>query len=133
MNLTIDFWSLAGFLLSILASFVGMARWLASEYDRRQELRFADFRAHVEEADLAITKSLARHLDEEARASARVGDHAERISRLEEAVRRMPSHDDIKAIHARLDTLATKTDTMQGQIPGLVDNVRLILNILKRG
>jgi phage shock protein A len=62
-----------------------------------------------------------------------LASHAERLARIEEAVRRSPSHEDLKGVHTRLDGIATKTDTMQGQLPGLIDNVRLILNILKKG
>jgi len=128
MTVSIDFWALVGFAASLIAAFVGMARWLASEYDRRQELRFSDFRLQVETADAGLSKALARHLEEEARVTLRIVDHGERLSRLEEAVRRMPSHDDFKRVYGRLDVLAEKTDRMQGQLPGITDTLRAILH-----
>lgn len=128
MTVSIDFWALVGFAASLIAAFVGMARWLASEYDRRQELRFADFRQQVETADAGLSKSLARHLEEEARVIGRIVDHGERLSRVEEAIRRMPGHDDLKRVYTQLGALAEKVDRMQGQIPGIADTLRTLLN-----
>lgn len=134
--LQIDFWQLVGMIVGVMGAViggvVGLARWLANEYDRRQETRFADFKASCEVADRRQADTLTRHMQEGAVDVGRIADHAERLARLEEAIRRVPSHDDLKGVHGRLDTIASKTDIMQGQLPGLIDNVRMILNILKK-
>ncbi|MFZ4537834.1 hypothetical protein [Propionivibrio sp.] len=136
MNLQIDFWQLvgmlAGTLAAIVSSVIALGRWLAAEYDRRQELRFTEFRSAAETSDKSTLDIMRRHVDQESRDRSTLANHAERLARLEEAVRRSPSHEDLKGVHTRLDGIATKTDTMQGQLPGLIDNVRLILNILKK-
>lgn len=136
MNLQVDFWQLIGLLggvlATVLSSVIGVARWLASEYDSKQQLRFSEFKAAAEAADKSAAEILRRHMQDGAQELDRIAGHAERLARLEEAIRRSPSHEDLKGVHARLDGIASKTDTMQGQLPGLIDNVRLILNILKK-
>jgi hypothetical protein len=136
MALQIDFWQLVGVAIAIMTAVfggvVGLARWLASEYDRRQEARFADFKQSCEVTDRRQSDTLARHMQENLADVVRIADHAERLARLEEAIRRVPSHDDIKGVHGRLDGIASKTDVMQGQLPGLIDSVRMILNILQK-
>lgn len=136
MSLQIDFWQLVGMLTGVMAAVfggvIGLARWLASEYDSRQETRFADFKAAVETADRRQADTLSRHMQDGIADVGRIADHAERLARLEEAIRRVPSHDDLKGVHGRLDGIASKADIMQGQLPGLIDNVRMILNILKK-
>lgn len=136
MSLQIDFWQLVGMLggvmAAVFAGVVALARWLADEYDRRQETRFADFMASCEVADRRQADALSRHMQDGVADVGRIADHAERLARLEEGLRRVPSHDDLKGVHGRLDGIASKTDIMQGQLPGLIDNVRMILNILKK-
>ena len=136
MNLNIDFWQLVGMLAGMLATVIGsvisLGRWLASEYDRRQEMRFAEFKAAVEASDRSGIEMLRNHISDEKKELARIASHAERIARLEESLRCAPSHADLKSVQVRLDSIASKTDTMQGQLPGLIDNVRLILTILKK-
>lgn len=132
MSLQIDFWQLVGMLggvmATVFAGVVGLARWLAAEYDNRQEARFADFKASCEVADRRQADTLSRHMADGAVDVGRIADHAERLARIEEAIRRSPSHDDLKGVYQRLNDIASKTDTINGQLQWIVDNVRMILN-----
>lgn len=132
MSLQIDFWQLVGMLggvmATVFAGVVGLARWLAAEYDSRQETRFADFKASCEVTDRRHADTLSRHMQDGVADVGRIADHAERLARLEEAVRRSPSHDDLKGVYQRLNDIASKTDTINGQLQWIVDNVRMILS-----
>ncbi len=131
MNLQIDFWQLVGMLggvmATVFAGVIGLARWLANEYDRRQEMRFAQFKAEADAANRAHTEALGRHMQDGAAEIARIAEHAERLARIEEAVQRGPSHEDLKGVYLRLNDIASKTDTMQGQLQWIVDSVRMII------
>jgi hypothetical protein len=135
MILQIEFWQLAGMLgglgVAIISCVIVLARWLAAEYDRRQGQRLDMFEEAAKLAAVAHTEALGKHVQEGAQEVARISGHAERIARLEEAIQRSPSHDDLRGVYVRLNDISSKTDTMQGQLPGLIDNVRMILHILK--
>ncbi len=132
MTLQIDFWQLVvllvGIMTAVLGGVIGLARWLATEYDSRQQMRFAEFKAAAEVANRNHSLELARHMQTGEMELARIAEHAERLARIEEAVRRGPSHEDLKNVYSRLNQIATKTDTMHGQLQWIVDNVRMILN-----
>ncbi len=131
MNLQIDFWQLVGMLSGVMATVfagvIGLARWLASEYDSRQEMRFAQFKASADAANRAHTDTLSKHMQDGALEIARISEHAERLARIEEAVQRSPSHEDLKGLYNRLNDIASKSDTMQGQLQWIVDSVRMMI------
>ena len=131
MTLQIDFWQLVGMLggvmATVFAGVIGLARWLANEYDRRQEMRFAQFKTEADAANRAHTEALAKHMTDGAAEIARIAEHAERLARIEEAVQRSPSHADLQNVYLRLNDIASKTDTMQGQLQWIVDSVRMII------
>lgn len=60
--------------------------------------------------------------------------HAERISRLEVVSEKAPTHADLATVYEKLNRVAESNSRMEGQLDGVADTLRLILNrIAERG
>lgn len=60
--------------------------------------------------------------------------HAERISRLEVIAEKAPTHADLATVYEKLNRVAESNSRMEGQLDGVADTLRLILNrIAERG
>lgn len=60
--------------------------------------------------------------------------HAERISRLEVISEKAPTHADLAAVYEKLNRVVESSSRMEGQLGGVADSLRLILNrIAERG
>ena len=58
----------------------------------------------------------------------RISDHSSRIARLEGVVSKAPSHDDLSKLYDKQNESARTLATVQGEVKGQGDTLRLILN-----
>lgn len=132
MNLQIDFWQLVGMLggtlTAVVAGVIGLARWLANEYDRRQEMRFADFKASSEAAAQAHAEALHRHMQEGAQDIGRISVNAERLSKVEASLGGHPTHKDIADMYDSINTLAGTVNQLVGETRLQSDLMRMLIN-----
>ena len=73
-----------------------------------------------------VTNARIDRLEEDV--DGRIDAHADAIARLEQDVRHGPSPEDVKRIHARIDTIDQRLSRMEGEFRGQSDTLRLILN-----
>lgn len=59
--------------------------------------------------------------------------HADRLARLEQDVRHGPTHDDLKRIHSRIDTISGDIKTLGGEFQGANRTLSLIHEFLLNG
>ncbi|GAB6040143.1 hypothetical protein [Endothiovibrio diazotrophicus] len=71
-----------------------------------------------------VTTNRIQQLESEV--DTRLDEHAERLSRVEEAVRQGPSHDDIGRVHHRLDLLSGELKQLIGEFKGTHETLRQI-------
>lgn len=139
MNLQIDFWQLAGMVGAVLAvvfsGVIGLARWLAGEYDARQEMRFTDFRAASQASSQAQSDALHQHMQTSAPDSERLSDHAERLSDHAERISKMeaemvghPTHRDLAALYESINKLAMTVNQLVGESRTQSDLMRMLIN-----
>lgn len=64
----------------------------------------------------------------------RLDDHASRLAGLESAVRRMPTHADLAALHEKVNSVAITSAAIAGEVRSISDTLRLIVSrITERG
>lgn len=89
------------------------------------------FYAHLVSKNKATDDRVA---DLEAQIAADKQAHAERISRLEVICEKAPTHADLAAVYEKLNRVVESSSRMEGQLGGVADTLRLILNrIAERG
>ena len=57
-----------------------------------------------------------------------IARHAERMARLESHYANAPTHADLGKVHDKLNRVAESNSRMEGQLGGMADSLRLILN-----
>lgn len=93
--------------LNMLATFgVGIYVWISTQ-DKVTNQRISDLEEKVD---------------------GRIDSYAERIARVEQDLRHVPSHDDIKRIHSRIDAVDQRLSRIEGEFKSQADLLRLILN-----
>jgi predicted nucleic acid-binding Zn-ribbon protein len=65
--------------------------------------------------------------------SQRIGQHGERLSRIEADLDNSIQHSDITAVHRRVDELMTQSNQMAGQLKEISDSLKQISGIMMRG
>ena len=60
----------------------------------------------------------------------RLDDYGERLARLEQDARHAPSHDDLKRVHQRLDTVSGELKQLNGEFAGARRTLELIHEFL---
>lgn len=89
------------------------------------------FYAHLVSKNKATDDRVA---ELEAQIAAGKQAHAERISRLEVICEKAPTHADLAAVYEKLNRVVESSSRMEGQLGGVADSLRLILNrIAERG
>lgn len=61
----------------------------------------------------------------------RVDGHADRLVRVEEALKRAPSHDDLQLIHERISKGNDLTHAVQAQVAGVAGTMEVVLRKLE--
>lgn len=152
MTIQVEFWHLVGLLTGFFGFVFGAARILGGQIDRRLEERFKaqnDARA----ADMERYKDmLAAHTDDETRRieqgreidrsfdayrraqESRVVDLSDRVARVEQVCANTVTHSDLAKLHERINGVGREMSTVAGEMKGMNDTLRLILNrIAERG
>lgn len=132
MNLQIEFWQLlsmvGGLLLSVIGCVIGMARWLANEYDKRQAQRMAAFEEAARVAALTHAEALRQHVAESETDLSRIAEHAEKLSRLEAEIGGHPTHKDVAVLYESINKLAATVNQLVGETRLQSDLMRMLIN-----
>lgn len=152
MTIQVEFWHLVGLLIGFFGFVFAAARLLGGQIDRRLEERFkAQDKARAD--DMQRYKDLLdAHSDEEARRAdqgrevdrsfdayrraqeTRVVDISDRVARVEQALSNVVNHNDLAKLHERINGVGREMSTVAGEMKGMNDTLRLILNrIAERG
>ena len=83
------------------------------------------FYVHLTSKNKAVTDRLDTL---EADIKADISDHAERMARLESHYANAPTHADLSKLYDKLNRVAESNSRMEGQLGGMNDSLRLILN-----
>ena len=145
----IDLWAFLGGVASVLVTLIGAgityAKWQNGKYEASLDRRFETLEeARVEggkhwDVRFAAIESGVRTANErshgmERELDTRLDEHAARIAQLEVRTAGMPSHSDLAEIRDKLTQTATEVAGLAGDVRGIGDNVRLILNrVAERG
>lgn len=62
----------------------------------------------------------------------RISDHDKRLERVEERSKHMPTHDDLKQLHEKVNSVSSDFSTVKGQISGIDKNVTIIQEYLMK-
>lgn len=132
MTLQIEFWQLvsmlSAFMAAVIGCVVGMARWLANEYDKRQLQRLGAFEEAAKEAARAHAEALRQHAQEGAMDTHRLAEHTEKISRLEAEIEGHPTHQDVSALYESINKLAATVNQLVGETRLQSDLMRMLIN-----
>lgn len=132
MTLQIEFWHLvslvASILLSVVGCVIGMARWLAAEYDARQEQRMKAFEDAARAGAVAHAEALRQHVAESDAGLDRIDAHGDRLARLEAAVAGNPTHRDVAALYESINQLGATVNQLVGDTRLLGDLMRMLIN-----
>lgn len=83
------------------------------------------FYVHLTSKNKAITDRLD---DMEKDMKGNISGHSERMARLESHYANAPTHADLGKVHEKLNRVAESNSRMEGQLGGMADSLRLILN-----
>lgn len=153
MNIQIDFWQLVTFGVGLLLSFFSAAfaagKLLGAQWQKSLDQRFAtQDKARTEGATL-LRETLDQHMDDEKINRAQLlalerefllwrsdlpHKHGERLSRLEVAIKSVPTNGDLAKIYDSISQQAEKLNRLCGEFEGYGDMLRLILNqVVEKG
>jgi hypothetical protein len=114
MTIEVDFWQLVSLAFGLIGAFAAFAKLFFAQVDKRLDARFAE--SEAAQAELRVW--LKQHADDEAgrmrRLDADVRGTMDRLARVEAEIKHVPTHDDLKAIHARLDEFIPAIGRIQG-------------------
>jgi len=132
MTLQIEFWQLlsivASIMISVIGCVIGMARWLAAEYDARQEQRMTAFEEAARAGALAHAEALRQHVADSEVDLGNLREHADRLSRLEGEVAGHPTHKDVAALYESINKLAATVNQLVGETRLQSDLMRMLIN-----
>lgn len=114
MKIEVEFWQLVGFLLSFFGFVAGVGKLI---YDQ------------LLKKDAAISEDMG---ELEKRSEQTKSDHAQRIAKLEVAIERMPSHNDLAKLYEQVNAQGRQLSRIDGQLEQINANVRLVLNRLDK-
>lgn len=110
---------------SLAISFVNLlftgGVWVYVRYgDRNKEIdrKIADVGTHIDEQVGKLRDELDDHRSDEGR----------RLGALEVAIARAPTHQDLGALHEKMNTTSNQVNQMAGELKGISDTLRLILH-----
>lgn len=113
------FWAMVVF--QVINAMASSGLWLYVRYgDRNKEVdnKFETLTREFAEQNNAMRVEFDRRADE----------HDRRLSRVEGAVERAPTHDDLGQLHEKVNQTAQGVAQMNGQLSSMNDTLRLILN-----
>ncbi|CAI8742309.1 conserved protein of unknown function [Methylococcus capsulatus] len=113
-----NFWTVLMFLMNF-----GVVAWV--QISNRSKAATEELKA-VQKSAASETKTL------EEKAMHWLGQHSERISALEMAAENAIKHDDLAAVHRRVDGLMTQLSRMEGQVGQMAGQVTQVLTNLDR-
>ncbi|MDF9393853.1 MULTISPECIES: hypothetical protein [Methylococcus] len=113
-----NFWTVLMFMMNF-----GVVAWV--QVSNRSKAATDELKA-VQKSASSETKTL------EEKAMHRLGQHSERISALEMAAENAIKHDDLAAVHRRVDGLMTQLSRMEGQVGQMAGQVTQVLTNLDR-
>jgi hypothetical protein len=111
MTIQIEFTYLVG----ILLAFFGFVGGIFKLYDRRQDERFSGQDRAREEGGKTLREMITSVGDRIGGLEDDQKEHGERLARLESDVKHVPTHEDITAIHKRIDEIQRDV----GRLPGI--------------
>lgn len=141
MTIQIDLWQFitwgVGLLIVFLGFVGGMLKWSFMQHEQGDRERYAaqakanQERYETQERTRAeASKRWAVQFDEIDR---RLDNHAERVTRIEATTANSPTHDDLAALHKRIDKVASAIDGLQGEFKGASHTLQLIHSYLLKG
>lgn len=113
------FWFMVGF--QAVNGIASAGLWLYVRYgDRNKEIdkKFAGVAEHIDHQ----VEKLRDELDEHR------GAEGQRLGALEVAIARAPTHQDLAALHEKMNATSSQVSQMAGELKGVNDNLRLILS-----
>ncbi|MCK9987411.1 MAG: hypothetical protein AzoDbin1_03883 [Azoarcus sp.] len=126
MTIQVQFWDLVLLLIAFLA-FVGtMLKLFFFQHERGDRERYeAQEKARGE--NQARWNGMFDELDKQ------MVDHGERIARMEATTEKSPTHEDLAALHRRIDAVAGAINGLQGEFKGASHTLQLIHTYLMNG
>lgn len=132
MILQIEFWQLvsmvSGVMVTVVGCVIGMARWLAAEYDARQEQRMNAFEEAARAGAKTHAEALRQHIANSEMDIGRLAEHADKIARLEAEVNGHPTHADVAALYDSINKLAATVNQLVGETRLQSDLMRMLIN-----
>ncbi len=114
MKIEVEFWQLVGLLVSFFTFVFAVSKLMYAQLQNKHT---------------AITDDLERV---ENQTKDRMGQHAERLTKLEASVERMPSHNDLAKLYEQVNAQGRQLSRIDGQLEQINANVRLVLNRLDK-
>ena len=118
MNIQIEFWQAVGLAATLLGAWIGGAKLFFTQVDRRLDERFSALERDRQSQSASFKATFESHARDETvrldRIDAEAKERGERLARLEADVMHMPSHDDLRLIHVRLDALMPEVGRIKG-------------------
>ncbi|MCK9987616.1 MAG: hypothetical protein AzoDbin1_04088 [Azoarcus sp.] len=126
MTIQVQFWDLVMLLLAFLAFVGGMLKLFFAQHERGDRERYKSQESARAE-NQTRWNSLFDEFDKQ------LADHGQRIARMEATTEKSPTHEDLAALHRRIDAVAGAINGLQGEFKGASHTLQLIHTYLMNG
>lgn len=126
MTIQVQFWDLVLLLLAFFAFVAGVLKWMFMQHEAGDRERYqAQEKARGD--NQTRWNGIFDELDRQ------MVDHGERIARMEATTEKSPTHEDLAALHRRIDAVAGAINGLQGEFKGASHTLQLIHTYLMNG